>query len=325
MVRYGLGTPEIYASTGVIGAVCVALFLVGIVSVRAKTAKALVLVRNVEGRVVSIKEAEYGHVARGKTKAAIPRAKPIQASQARHMFSSWKVKIVKRAINAKRMLILALMRCLMAEVKTRKFELVSLKKRQISEIKVYELNTCQARKHGEAKHVVGVAVLAALVLGSYASMMAAMGYTVQDAVSGMYSPFMAVPSGSMQPALNYGDLIIVRREAAEGIVVGDVIVFNVPSPYDRLASSPTIHRVVEELVVDGETLFKTKGDSNPSEDPWSVSAENVIGEYAGKVPYLGLAVLFLRGPIGLASIAALIALSFLYPYIKKKRGGGATP
>ncbi|MFA5869712.1 MAG: signal peptidase I [Candidatus Bathyarchaeia archaeon] len=183
----------------------------------------------------------------------------------------------------------------------------------------------RVRRHGKAKHVIGVAVLAALVLGGYASTMAVTGYTVQDAVRGMYSPFMAVSSGSMQPVLNYGDLIIVRREAAEGIVVGDIIVFNVPSPYDRLASSPTVHRVVEELVVDGETLFKTKGDSNPGGDPWSVSAENVIGKYAGKVPYLGSAVLFLRGPIGLTSITALIALSFLYPYFKKRLGGGANP
>ena len=67
-------------------------------------------------------------------------ARTIQATYL-YVFSSWKVKIEKRAVNAKRMLILALMRCLMGEVKTRKFKLISLKKRQISEIKVNELNT----------------------------------------------------------------------------------------------------------------------------------------------------------------------------------------
>jgi signal peptidase len=285
MVRYGLGTPEIYASTGVIGAVCVALFVVGIISVRAKPAKALVLARNAEGRVVSINEAEYGRAVRRKAKDATHSPTLSQLRRLYGCVAHGKAKAVTPRANP--------------------------------------LQALQARRHGKAKHVVGVAVLAALALGGYASMMVVMGYTAQDAVSGMYSPFMAVPSGSMQPVLNYGDLITVRRETAERIVVGDIIVFNVPSPYDRLASSPTVHRVVEELVVDGKTLFRTKGDSNPDGDPWSVSAENVIGKYAGKVPYLGSAVLFLRGPIGLASITALIALSFLYPYFKKKRGGGA--
>ena len=254
MVRYGLGTPEMYASTGIIGAVCVALFALGIVSFRAKPAKTLVLVRNGEGRVVSINEAEYGRVARGK--ASAPKAKPIQASQ--------------------------------------------------------------ARKQGKAKHVIGVTVLAALVLGGYASMMVMMGYTPQDLMSGMCSPFMVISSQSMQPVLNYGDLIIVRREPSERIEVGNIIAFNVPSPHDKLAPSPTVHRVVEKWTESGESYFKTMGDNNQGKDPWTVSGKNVIGKYAGKIPYLGLVVLFLRSTPGLALTATAIALSSLYSYFTKK-------
>jgi len=182
------------------------------------------------------------------------------------------------------------------------------------------VRAAQARSHSKAKYV-GVAALVALVLGGYASMMFLMGYTLQDVASGMCTPFMAVSSQSMQPALNYGDLIIVRRETAEGIAVGDVIAFNVPSPYDRWAPSPTVHRVVEKLMVDGRTFFKTKGDNNPCEDPWIVPAENVIGKYAGKIPYVGFIVLSLRSPLGLALAAFLIALASIYPYSRRKRGG----
>ena len=261
MTRFGLNMPEMNISTGIVGAVCVVLFTIGIVSVKArpaKPAKTLVLARNAEGRVVSIKEAEYGRVARGKAKATTPKVKPLEEAP-------------------------------------------------------------QIQKPAKAKYVIGVAVLIALV-GGYASMMVMMGYTLQDVASGMYTPFMAVSSQSMQPVLNYGDLIIVRRETAEGIAVGDIIAFNVPSPYDRWAPSPTVHRVVEKLVVDGKTFFKTKGDNNPREDPWIVPAENVIGKYAGKIPYVGLIVLSLRSPLGLALAAVLIALAFIYPYSKKKRG-----
>lgn len=99
--------------------------------------------------------------------------------------------------------------------------------------------------------------------------------------------------------------------------MGDVIAFNVPSPYDGVAQSPTVHRVVEKLTENGETYFKTRGDNNPDEDPWSVPAGNVIGKYAGKVPYIGLVVLFLKSPLGLALIAILIASSLIYSYSKR--------
>ena len=182
--------------------------------------------------------------------------------------------------------------------------------------------TPKPRNHSKAKHVAIVAASIAVILGSHASLMAMMGYTVQDAMNGIYSPFMVVSSQSMQPVLNYGDLILVRREPTERIAVGDIIAFNVPSPYNLMAQSPTVHKVVEKLNENGETYFKTKGDNNPTEDQWKVPAKNVVGKYAGKIPYIGLAALFLRGPFGLAVISVLIALSFIYPYFNKKQRGG---
>jgi signal peptidase I len=180
-------------------------------------------------------------------------------------------------------------------------------------------------KHGKAKQMIGVAVSIALVIGSQASLMIIMGYTGQDIMSGMYSPLMVVSSQSMQPILNYGDLIIVRKEPADRIAVGDVIAFNVPSPYTAVSQSPTVHEVVEKLNENGVIYFKTKGENNPGLDQWNIPAENVIGKYAGKVPYIGLVAVFLKGPLGLAMIAALIALCIIYPYFKNKLKGGATP
>jgi signal peptidase len=176
----------------------------------------------------------------------------------------------------------------------------------------------QAQKGGKAKYV-GVAILAALILGGYTSTMVLTGYTLQDVMNGMYSPFMAVSSGSMQPVLNEGDLIVVRREAAKNIAVGDIIVFNVPSPHDRMTQSPIVHRVVEKWEENGETYFKTKGDKNSNEDSWAVPAENLIGKYAGKVPYLGSVALSLRFPFGLVLIVPLLVLSVLYSHSKKKK------
>jgi signal peptidase I len=265
MLRYGLTTPIVYFSTGVVGSVSVALCIIGIISVKetmpAKPIKTLVLARNAKGEVVSINQADYGSATHGKTKVAAPRAKP----------------------NPK---------------------------------------TPRQGKHRKAKSVLIGSALTAIALGFYVSMMAMTGYSIQDVTSGMFSPFMAVSSQSMQPVLNYGDLILVRREQAENIEVGDIIAFNVPSPYNLVAQSPTVHKVVEKLNENGEIYFKTKGDNNPTEDQWTVPAKNVIGKYVGKAPYIGLAALFLGGPFGLAVISVLITLSFIYPYFKKKRIGG---
>src|SRR4030066_1461128 len=61
ITRFGVEVPNINASTGIMGAVCVALFTFGIISIRLKPTKnTLVLVRNAEGKVSSILQAEHG-------------------------------------------------------------------------------------------------------------------------------------------------------------------------------------------------------------------------------------------------------------------------
>lgn len=164
------------------------------------------------------------------------------------------------------------------------------------------------RKYSRAKFV-GIGASIALVLGILAW-------------SGIPTPFMVVSSQSMHPALNYGDLIIIRGESAEEIQVGDIIAFEVPNPYKAAVQSPVIHRVTEKFV-DGEGIyFKTRGDANPKEDPWKVPAGNVLGECAAKIPYLGFPILFAKSPFGLAFLLSLAILSFLLTKVGG-RGNGA--
>ena len=168
--------------------------------------------------------------------------------------------------------------------------------------------TPHRRKYPKAKFV-GIGASVALVLGILAW-------------SGILTPFMVVSSQSMHPALNYGDLTIIRGESAEEIQVGDIIAFDVPSSYKASVQSPVIHRVTEKFV-DGEGIyFETRGDANPNEDPWKVPAGNVLGEYAAKIPYLGFPILFAKSPFGLVFLLSLAILSFLLTKIGG-RGNGA--
>jgi signal peptidase I len=252
MTRFGMSTSMVNTASGVIGAVCVALFTMGVFSFKVKPAKKLVLMRNEEGRVISITQGEVGLMWRKKAVAF--NGQPV--------LKTW---------------------------------------------------------NGRSKYI-GVAIVV-LVL-SYASFMALVGYTFQDAARGIYSPFLIIASGSMQPFLNPGDLIILKKERVEKIEIGDVIAFDPPSPYDKAALSPTIHRVIKKWIENGNTYLKTKGDNVQSEDPWNLSEENVIGKIIWKLPYIGLVVLLLKAPWGLAFIATSITLYYIYLHYGKKEGGG---
>jgi signal peptidase len=125
---------------------------------------------------------------------------------------------------------------------------------------------------------------------------------------------MVVSSGSMIPTLNVGDIILVRGTDPNTITVGTIIIFH--SPYDY--SMPIVHRVIA-ISNDGNSLsFQTKGDNNPGPDGWSVPAQNLMGVYVAKLPYVGLISLELRGPLGATLIILLVALIIAIEYSESK-------
>lgn len=146
-------------------------------------------------------------------------------------------------------------------------------------------------------------------------------YVLSVYVLGTWTPMFAVSSNSMSPAISVGDLVLVRGVEQTSVDVGDIVVFNVPSPYDGIYPSPVIHRVVEKIDLNGTVYFKTKGDANGNADPWLVPAGSVIGVYAWKIPYVGYLILFLRSPYGLVLILALAVVPLVKPMIGRIGGG----
>lgn len=145
-------------------------------------------------------------------------------------------------------------------------------------------------------------------------------YMLLAVVFNTLTPIMVVSSGSMDPTLRYGDIIIARGGDVEVVEVGDIIAFNVPSPYDRTSPSPVIHRVVRKWVDNGVTFFRTRGDANPVSDPYNVPANNIVGKYTGlRVPYLGLALLSLKSPITWILIILIVAFSVMFDHLFRRR------
>lgn len=140
------------------------------------------------------------------------------------------------------------------------------------------------------------------------------GVEVMRLVLQTESPLMVVSSGSMVPTLNVGDIIIVRGVDPHAVSVGTIIIFHSPYEYDI----PIVHRVVAVHNDGGSVTFETKGDHNGIQDGWRVPAQNLIGAYVAKIPYVGLISLELRGPLGVVLIILLVALIIAVEYRESK-------
>jgi signal peptidase len=105
-----------------------------------------------------------------------------------------------------------------------------------------------------------------------------------------YRP-VAVYSGSMVPTIPVGGLALVKPVPASSLRVGDVITFNDPYVPGRRVT----HRIVRIIRRAGKpTAYRTKGDANPSRDPWTVELPARVGLYRFQVPYAGYGLVYAR-------------------------------
>ncbi|MFZ5649991.1 MAG: signal peptidase I [Bacillota bacterium] len=114
---------------------------------------------------------------------------------------------------------------------------------------------------------------------------------------------LTVLSGSMEPAIHTGDVIIIRPLAPdEQVKEGDVITFRTREKADMLIT----HRVMGIVSVNGvPKAYVTKGDANDSHDLSTVAREQVVGVYQWRVPYFGYFSDLLRKPFGIIAFVVL--------------------
>lgn len=142
-------------------------------------------------------------------------------------------------------------------------------------------------------------------------------------------PILAVASGSMEPVLYAGDLIVV-----EGIEdVNDIYVApkDAEKPGDILvyqgARDLIVHRAIDKKTgTDGKLVFIIHGDANAEGANEHVHESKIIGRYVGfKVPWLGqIALAFKETGTKVAFIALWIVILVVIeaaPYVMKKVKG----
>ena len=100
-----------------------------------------------------------------------------------------------------------------------------------------------------------------------------------------------VLSGSMEPELSTGDMLIVAER--ESYSVGDVIVY-------QDGRTSVTHRIV--AISDDEVI--TRGDANNTDDA-PISIDNIKGRVVFVVPFIGYIANAIKTPIGTIVILAL--------------------
>lgn len=143
------------------------------------------------------------------------------------------------------------------------------------------------------------------------SMFQAMRQGVQPSILGY--KFFVVLTGSMSPALEVGDLVIVEDTEPEAIAVGDVITYSVGN------DTVVTHRV-KEVIDDNQIQFVTQGDANNVEDMNPVSHEDLIGKVVYQFGGIGSKIQFIQDNILIivGFFVAIMTSGYFFVYQLKK-------
>lgn len=113
-----------------------------------------------------------------------------------------------------------------------------------------------------------------------------------------------VLTGSMEPTIKTGDLILVKE--SDSFEVGDVVVY-------QSGRILVVHRIME---IDGETAI-LRGDANNADDA-PIELSQIKGRVFGCIPYMGTVARILKTPWATALLIGGAVLMVELPYRKKK-------
>ena len=162
--------------------------------------------------------------------------------------------------------------------------------------------------------IIALIVVAALSFGSRVSALSRLGVR-----------FFAVTSGSMEPTIPTGSMLLVDTKPTSEIAEGDIITYQKTNPN---SSEPSIvtHRIdsiehterqreysdpeIEDK--DAGTVqvyeFKTKGDANQDPDNYTVLPGEILGVYQWHVPKVGYLINHIQSPKGFISFVIIPAM-----------------
>jgi len=141
---------------------------------------------------------------------------------------------------------------------------------------------------------------------------------------------LIVRSGSMQPAIDIGSIVVVRPNIEHFISpladtvqykTGDIIAFR----SEKNSKTIVTHRVTSIEPGEKGVFYKTKGDANEEPDNWSVNPKNILGKVYFALPQAGKLLAFAKSKVGFSLLiifpAVLVILMEIFSIIKHIRNG----
>ena len=122
-----------------------------------------------------------------------------------------------------------------------------------------------------------------------------------------------VMSGSMEPTIHVGDVVIDKKISPLDARPGDVVTFSDPTGRKRLIT----HRI-RSLRVQGNTVrVVTKGDANNAVERWTVPADGRIGRVELRMWKLGYPLVYAHSRFGLIGLVAIPAFLLCLVELRK--------
>lgn len=170
------------------------------------------------------------------------------------------------------------------------------------------MSVVRALAHGvRAVVVAGVVVVAVSAIAVFA--LARLGYV---------NPLVVI-SGSMEPGISRGDLLIDTRVAVSDLRVGQVV--SIAPDADHV---PVSHRIVEMSREGDQALLHLKGDANTTMDAPLYQASGTVWAPRWRIPLAGFVLEKLVRPAVMVPLAlavvGLIVLAMVPPAPKGRRG-----
>lgn len=133
--------------------------------------------------------------------------------------------------------------------------------------------------------------------------------------SGGYKSLI-VQSGSMEPSIMAGDVIIIAKESV--YQKNDVVTFTDAEGYT------TTHRIIDKT--SNSNKIVTQGDANRVQDNEEITQEQILGKVILTIPKLGFFLSFIRSGKGLlifvfipALLIVIDEISHIYKAVKEKK------
>ncbi|MFU8793379.1 MAG: signal peptidase I [Acholeplasmataceae bacterium] len=126
-----------------------------------------------------------------------------------------------------------------------------------------------------------------------------------------FKPYVVI-TRSMEPEIRVNDIVVVKQFDAEDLEVDDIITFMADINYDGTKEVVThyIHSITENS--QGDLIFRTRRYyEDPADyvpDTWFLAESDILGEYMFQIPRLGVLVLFLQSPFGIAALVVNVGV-----------------